>query len=110
MHLSFTPGEFPQNATPNKTPLWTHKIAAEELAVAALIHSDLMSIRLPNDLVRLPEGKDDGSSRDRWRLLRCNRIDCVVGAVVADCLWQGVPSLIVAAMLQGTIHAQMLAD
>jgi len=45
--------KLPQKATPNLDA----QIAAEELALAALIHSDLMSIKLPNDSCACLRGK-----------------------------------------------------
>lgn len=82
--------------------------AADELAVAASIHSGLMSITLPKlDYAEI-----------RARSLPCNAIggdffdaialdDCVCMAI-ADVSGKGVPASIVAATLQGIIHALML--
>jgi len=85
------------------------RLAAEELALAALIHSHLMDIPLPSVSFANLESKT----------VPCSAIggdfsDAVAGedslcAVVADVSGKGVPAAIVAAMLQGIIHAQMLA-
>jgi serine phosphatase RsbU (regulator of sigma subunit) len=82
--------------------------AADELAVAASIHSGLMSITLP----RLDYAEICARS------LPCHAIggdffdaivldDCVCMAI-ADVSGKGVPASIVAATLQGIIHALML--
>ena len=82
--------------------------AAEELAVAASIHSGLMSIAMP----RL------SFAELRARSLPCYAIggdfydaivldDCIC-LVIADVSGKGVPASIVAATLQGIIHALVL--
>jgi serine phosphatase RsbU (regulator of sigma subunit) len=82
--------------------------AAEELAVAASIHSGLMSIAMP----RL------NFAELRARSLPCYAIggdfydaivldDCIC-LVIADVSGKGVPASIVAATLQGIIHALVL--
>jgi serine phosphatase RsbU (regulator of sigma subunit) len=84
------------------------RIAEEELAIAASIHSGLMSITLP----------DLDFAEIRARSLPCHAIggdfydvivldDCVC-IVIADVSGKGVPASIVAATLQGIIHALML--
>lgn len=82
--------------------------AAEELAIAASIHSGLMSITLPKlDYAEI-----------RARSLPCHAIggdfydaialdDCLC-ITIADVSGKGVPASIVAATLQGIIHALML--
>ncbi len=82
--------------------------AEEELAVAASIHSGLMTIAIPRlDYAQV-----------RARSLPCHAIggdfydvivldDCVCVAI-ADVSGKGVPASIVAATLQGIIHALML--
>ena len=82
--------------------------AADELAVAASIHSGLMSITMPRlNFVEL-----------RARSLPCHAIggdfydaivlDDSICLVIADVSGKGVPASIVAATLQGIIHALML--
>jgi sigma-B regulation protein RsbU (phosphoserine phosphatase) len=95
------------NALLAKTELNARQ-AAEELAVAASIHSGLMSITMPLlDYAEL-----------RARSLPCHAIggdfydaivldDCLC-LVIADVSGKGVPASIVAATLQGIIHALML--
>ena len=83
--------------------------AREELAVAAKIHSGLMSITLP----RLP-----------YAVLQAKSVPCLaiggdfydavalrdsVCVAIADVSGKGVPAAIVAATLQGIIHSQLLA-
>lgn len=84
------------------------RTAAEELAIAASIHSGLMTITLPKlDYAEI-----------RARSLPCHAIggdfydaivldDCLC-IVIADVSGKGVPASIVAATLQGIIHALML--
>ncbi len=82
--------------------------AADELAVAASIHSGLMSMTMPRiDYAEL-----------RARSLPCHAIggdfydaialDDSLCVVIADVSGKGVPASIVAATLQGIIHALML--
>src|ERR1019366_8070280 len=92
-----------------KTNLET-QIATEDLAVAALIHSELMSIRLPSVSYACLKGKTmpcRGIGGDFFDAIALTDSLC---AVVADVSGKGAPAAIVAAMLQGIIHAQMLAD
>ena len=82
--------------------------AAEELAVAARIHASLMPAALPStSYVTL-----------QARMVPCREIggdfydavvldDCL-GVAIVDVSGKGVPASIVAATLQGIIHAQML--
>lgn len=95
------------NALLAKTELKARQ-AADELAVAASIHSGLMSMMMPRiDYAEL-----------RARSLPCHAIggdfydailldDCIC-VVIADVSGKGVPASIVAATLQGIIHALML--
>lgn len=95
------------NALLAETELKARK-AAEELNIAASIHSGLMSITLPKlDYAQI-----------RARSLPCHAIggdfydaialdDCLCIAI-ADVSGKGVPASIVAATLQGIIHALML--
>ncbi len=85
------------------------QLAAEELALAAHIQSELMSIRLPSV----------SYARLTGRTIPCRAIggdffDAVAlmdatCAVVADVSGKGIPAALVAAMLQGIIHAEILA-
>jgi phosphoserine phosphatase RsbU/P len=95
------------NALLAKTELMARQ-AADELAVAASIHSGLMSITLPRlDYAEL-----------RARSMPCHAIggdfyDAIVlddslCVVIADVSGKGVPASIVAATLQGIIHALLL--
>jgi len=82
--------------------------AAEELAVAASIHSGLMSMKMPRIAY----------AELRARSLPCHAIggdfydaivlDDSICVVIADVSGKGVPASIVAATLQGIIHALML--
>lgn len=82
--------------------------AEEELAIAASIHSSLMSITLPElnyaefRACSLPCHAIGG---DFYDVIALN--DCVCVAI-ADVSGKGVPASIVAATLQGIIHALML--
>lgn len=83
--------------------------AREELAIAATIQSGLMSISLPNipyaviDARTIPCLEIGGDFYDAVTL-----VDCVcVG--IADVSGKGVTAAIVAATLQGIIHAQLLS-
>ena len=82
--------------------------AAEELAVAARIHASLMPASLPSTSYAALQA----------RMVPCREIggdfydavvldDCL-GVAIVDVSGKGVPASIVAAMLQGIIHAQML--
>jgi serine phosphatase RsbU (regulator of sigma subunit) len=95
------------NALLAKTELKARQ-AADELAVAASIHSGLMSMQMPSiDYAEL-----------RARSLPCHAIggdfydaivlDDSICVVIADVSGKGVPASIVAATLQGIIHALML--
>lgn len=82
--------------------------AEEELAVAAKIHEGLMSMTLP----QVPYAEIDARSvpctaigGDFFDVLE---LDGCLGAMIADISGKGLPASIVAATLQGIIHAQML--
>lgn len=98
-----------RNATPSKIALDT-QIVAEELALAALIHSDLMSIRLPNVSYACLKGKTLPCRAIGGDFFDAIALTDALCAVVADVSGKGAPAAIVAAMLQGIVHAQMLAD
>ena len=98
-----------QNAIPNKMNL-DARIATEELALAAQIHSELMSIKLPSVSYACLNGKTmpcRAIGGDFFDAVESTDSLC---AVVADVSGKGAPAAIVAAMIQGIIHAQMLAD
>ena len=101
--------EFPRNAAQSKTNVETRN-AAEELAVAALIHSRLMSIRLPDVSYACLKGKTVPCRTIGGDFFDAIALSDALCAVVADVSGKGVAAAIVAAMLQGIIHAQMLAD
>lgn len=86
------------------------KTAAEELALAALIHSKLMSINLPSASYARLKGKTLPCSAIGGDFFDAITLGDSICAVVADVSGKGVPAAIVAAMIQGIIHAQMLAD
>jgi hypothetical protein len=83
--------------------------AREELAVAASIHSGLMSIALPAlpyaeiQARSIPCLSIGGDFYDAVALENC------VSIAIADVSGKGVPAAIVAATLQGIIHAQLLS-
>jgi len=101
--------ELPRNATSIRTISDT-QILAEELALAALIHSDLMSIRLPNVSYARLNGKTLPCRAIGGDFFDAVALTDALCAVVADVSGKGAPAAIVAAMLQGIIHAQMSAD
>ena len=82
--------------------------AAEELAIAARIHAGLMPVQLPGasyvalQARTVPCREIGGDFYDVIELPDC------LGLVIADVSGKGVPASIVAATLQGIIHAQML--
>jgi serine phosphatase RsbU (regulator of sigma subunit) len=98
----------PRNATTSKTNLDT-RIAAEELALAALIHSDLMSIMLPNVSYACLKGKTMPCRAIGGDFFDAVELTGATCAVVADVSGKGIPAAIVAAMLQGIIHAGISA-
>ncbi len=97
------------NVTPHKANIRT-RLASEELAVAALIHSELMSIRLPSVSYARLVGKTIPCRAIGGDFFDAIALSDAICAVVADVSGKGMPAAIVAAMLQGIIHAQMLAD
>lgn len=99
----------PRNAAPSTTNFDT-QIASEELALAARIHSELMSIRLPNVSYACLKGKTVPCRAIGGDFFDAIALTDALCAVVADVSGKGAPAAIVAAMLQGIIHAQMLAD
>jgi phosphoserine phosphatase RsbU/P len=85
------------------------RLAAEELALAAHIHSELMSIRLPSVSYARLLGKTIPCRAIGGDFFDAIALNDAICAVVADVSGKGTPAAIVAAMLQGIIHAQMLA-
>ncbi len=100
--------ETPRRVTPSESNLDIRN-AAEELAVAAHIHSELMSIRLPDVSYARLKGKTVPCRTIGGDFFDAIALTDTLCAVVADVSGKGVPAAIVAAMLQGIIHAQMLA-
>lgn len=100
--------KFPRSPTASKTKLDT-QIAAEELALAALIHSDLMSIRLPSVSYARLTGKTIPCRAIGGDFFDAVALTDATCAVVADVSGKGIPAAIVAAMLQGIIHAGISA-
>jgi phosphoserine phosphatase RsbU/P len=98
-----------RDATQSKVNLDT-QIATEELAIAALIHLELMSLRLPNVSYASLKGKTMPCRAIGGDFFDAIALTDALCAVVADVSGKGAPAAIVAAMLQGIIHAQMLAD
>lgn len=85
------------------------KKAAEELALAAVIHARLMSINLPSVSYARLDGKTLPCRAIGGDFFDAIALSDSICAVVADVSGKGVPAAIVAAMIQGIIHAQMLA-
>ena len=85
------------------------RLADEELAVAAHIQSELMSIRLPNVSYARLTGKTIPCRAIGGDFFDAVALTDATCAVVADVSGKGIPAAIVAAMLQGIIHAEMLA-
>ena len=98
-----------RNVAPDKSNI-DRLLAAEELAAAARIHSELMSIRLPSLSWASLVGKTIPCRAIGGDFFDAIALTDAICAVVADVSGKGMPAAIVAAMLQGIIHAQMLAD
>jgi phosphoserine phosphatase RsbU/P len=84
------------------------RIAAEELAVAAKIHSSLMSIALPTLPYAVLQGRSVPCLAIGGDFYDAVALDDCVCVAIADVSGKGVPASIVAATLQGIIHAQLL--
>jgi len=82
--------------------------AAEELAVAAAIHSSLMSITLPTLSYAVLRAKSVPCLAIGGDFYDAIALDNCVCIAIADVSGKGVPASIVAATLQGIIHALML--
>jgi phosphoserine phosphatase RsbU/P len=85
------------------------RLAAEELAVAARIHASLMSIQLPTVSFASLEARTLPCRAIGGDFFDAVAVDNCICAVVADVSGKGVAASIVAATLQGIIHAQLLA-
>jgi sigma-B regulation protein RsbU (phosphoserine phosphatase) len=85
------------------------RLAAEELAVAARIHASLMSIKLPTVSFASLEARTLPCRAIGGDFFDAVAVDDCICAVVADVSGKGVAASIVAATLQGIIHAQLLA-
>jgi phosphoserine phosphatase RsbU/P len=86
----------------------TARQAAEELAVAARIHASLMSIALPTLSYANVQARTVPCLAIGGDFYDAVALDDCLGVVIADVSGKGVPASIVAATLQGIIHAQML--
>jgi len=84
-------------------------LAQEELAVAARIHASLMSIKLPTVSFASLEARTLPCRAIGGDFFDAVALDDCICAVVADVSGKGVAASIVAATLQGIIHAQLLA-
>ncbi len=82
--------------------------AAEELAIAAAIHSSLMSITLPTLSYAVLQAKSVPCLEIGGDFYDAIALDDCVCVAIADVSGKGVPASIVAATLQGIIHALML--
>ena len=82
--------------------------AAEELAIAAQIHSSLMSITMPTLSYAVLRAKSVPCLAIGGDFYDAVALDDCVCIAIADVSGKGVPASIVAATLQGIIHAQML--
>jgi phosphoserine phosphatase RsbU/P len=99
----------PASRAPDKTNLDV-RLEREELALAALIHAELMSIKLPSVSYAQLKAKTIPCNAVGGDFFDVIALEDSLCAVVADVSGKGVPAAIVAAMLQGIIHAQMLAQ
>jgi serine phosphatase RsbU (regulator of sigma subunit) len=84
------------------------RMAAEELAVAAKIHASMMSIALPTLSYAVLQGRSVPCLAIGGDFYHAVALDDCVGVAIADVSGKGVPASIVAATLQGIIHAQLL--
>jgi sigma-B regulation protein RsbU (phosphoserine phosphatase) len=83
--------------------------AREELAVAAKIHSGMMSIALPTLPYATLQARSVPCLAIGGDFYDAVTLDDCVCVVIADVSGKGVSAAIVAATLQGIIHAQLLA-
>jgi phosphoserine phosphatase RsbU/P len=82
----------------------------EELAVAAKIHNGLMSIALPKVPFAVLQAKSVPCLAIGGDFYDAVALEDSVCVVIADVSGKGVPAAIVAATLQGIIHAQLLVE
>jgi serine phosphatase RsbU (regulator of sigma subunit) len=83
--------------------------AAEELAVAARIHAGLMAISFPTLPYATLQARTVPCLEIGGDFYDALALDDGLYVVIADVSGKGVPASIVAATLQGIVHAQMLA-
>jgi serine phosphatase RsbU (regulator of sigma subunit) len=84
------------------------RLAAEELAVAARIHAGLMAIDLPRLAYAHLQAKTIPCLAIGGDFYTAIALEDCLGVAIADVSGKGVPAAIVAATLQGIIHALML--
>jgi sigma-B regulation protein RsbU (phosphoserine phosphatase) len=82
--------------------------AAEELAIAARIHAGLMPVELPLTSYASLQARTIPCREIGGDFYDAIPLPDSLGLVIADVSGKGVPASIVAATLQGIIHAQML--
>jgi serine phosphatase RsbU (regulator of sigma subunit)/pSer/pThr/pTyr-binding forkhead associated (FHA) protein len=81
----------------------------EELAIASKIHNGLMSITLPEVPYALLQAKSISCYEIGGDFYDALALDDCVCVALADVSGKGVPAAIVAAIMQGIIHAQLLS-
>ena len=84
------------------------RLAAEELAIAARIHAGLMAIDLPRLAYAHLQAKTVPCLAIGGDFYSALALEDCLGFAIADVSGKGVPAAIVAATLQGIIHALML--
>jgi phosphoserine phosphatase RsbU/P len=84
------------------------RLAAEELAVAARIHAGLMAIDLPRLAYAHLQARTVPCLAIGGDFYTAIALEDCLGVAIADVSGKGVPASIVAATLQGIIHALML--
>jgi len=84
------------------------RLAAEELAIAARIHAGLMAIDLPRLAYAHLQAKTIPCLAIGGDFYTALALDDCLGVAIADVSGKGVPASIVAATLQGIIHALLL--
>jgi phosphoserine phosphatase RsbU/P len=95
------------NALLVETELKARK-AAEELAIAARIHAGLMPVELPETHYAALQARTIPCREIGGDFYDVISLPDSLALVIADVSGKGVPASIVAATLQGIIHAQML--